>query len=245
MSVFTSGEANQATTETAQTSYLKTLVELKGDQWNDPEVIAKGKIDADNHIEQLKAQIKELEAKANQSGKLDEILAKIGQEAAKPPVANTQSSEGDTKRANTQPVLSEDQIQSLVEKTLTERERTQTVAQNINQVNKQLEDLFGTEAKKRVEDKAKELGMSLSRIQEIASESPTAFFTLIGEKPAEFKPSLNSTIRTDGLQQRSSDVRNNKYYQDLRRSNQHQFYSASVQKQMMEDRQRLGASFYN
>lgn len=245
MSVFSSGADNQDTTETTQTSYLETLVKLKGEQWSNPEVIAKGKIDADNHIEQLKAQIKELEGKAAQNGKLDEILAKIGQEAAKPPTANTQSSEGDTKRANTQPVLSDDQIQSLVEKTLTERERKQTVSQNLVQVNTQLEQLFGTEAKKQVEEKAKELGMSLERIQEIASESPTAFFTLIGEKPKEFKPSLNSTIRTDGLQQRSSDVRNNKYYQDLRRSNQHQFYSASVQKQMMEDRQRLGASFYN
>lgn len=245
MSVFAEGDNNQTTTETATTSYLKTLVELKGDKWSDPEVVAKGKIDADNYIQELETKIAELSKKADQTGKLDELLTKIGQEAAKPTNANAQSTEEGTKQTQTKTVISEDQIQSLVEKTLTERERTQTATQNIQQVDTQLEELFGTEAKKKVESRAKELGFSLTRLQEIASESPTAFFTLMGEKPKEYTPSLNGTVRTEGVTMQRVSERNNVYYQNLRKTNKHQFYTPEVQSQMMADRAKLGANFYN
>ena len=141
MPVFTEGENNQTTTEkaTEQVSYLKTLVELKGDKWEDPEVIAKGKIDADNYIEELEAKIADLSKKANQGDKIDELLTKIGQEAAKTTDAKSNSTDSGAKGADTKLGLSEDQIQSLVEKTLTERERNQTTTQNVQQVENQLE----------------------------------------------------------------------------------------------------------
>lgn len=248
MSVFTEGETNQNTGEnqtSEKVSYVKTLVDLKGDKWGDPEIIAKGKIDADNHIKELEAKLEALEKAANQGKKVEDILAKLEEKAAQPTSAKPQDNGGGTSQMKTTPELSEDQIQSLVEKTLTERERNQTVSQNLNQVNSQLDELYGTEAKKTVEDKAKTLGMSVQKLQEIAAESPTAFFTLIGEKAKETHQSFKGTIRTEGVITHERSERNNSYYQEMRKKNPRQFYSAQVQQQMMQDRVKSGANFYN
>lgn len=248
MSVFAEGENNQTPTETQtseQVSYLKTLVELKGDKWTDPEVIAKGKIDADNYIEELEAKVAELSKKANQGDKIEELLTKIGQEAAKTTDAKPNQTDSGTKGADTKLGLSEDQIQSLVEKTLTDRERTQTTTQNLQQVETQLEELFGTEAKVKVEDRAKALGLSIDRLKGLAAESPGAFFALMGEKPKEYRPQLNGSIRTESVGSQNSGERTNRFYQEMRKKQPRQFYSSTVQQQMMTDRSRLGDKFYN
>ena len=69
MSVFTESSPTtdtpqpelQATQETKPVeSYVTKLAEAKGDNWKDPEVLAKGKIEADSHIEQLERQLSEM-----------------------------------------------------------------------------------------------------------------------------------------------------------------------------------------
>lgn len=248
MSVFTEGETNQNTTEKTtgeQVSYLKTLVDLKGDKWTDPEVIAKGKIDADNYIEELEAKIAELSKKANQGDKIDELLTKIGQEAAKTTDAKPSLTDSGTEGVKTKLDLSEDQIQSLVEKTLTDRERNQTATQNIEQVNTQLDELYGTEAKAKVEERAKALGLSVDTLKDLAVKSPSAFFALIGAEPKEYRPQFNGSVRTESVTAQASGERTNRFYQDLRKKQPRQFYSSTVQQQMMTDRNRLGDKFYN
>jgi hypothetical protein len=52
----------QATPEATPTteSFVAKLVETRGENWSDPEMIAKGKIEADNHIAELERQIAEM-----------------------------------------------------------------------------------------------------------------------------------------------------------------------------------------
>ena len=48
----------QATESTQpQDSFVQKLVEAKGDNWKDPEVLAKGKIEADGYIKELEGQL--------------------------------------------------------------------------------------------------------------------------------------------------------------------------------------------
>jgi hypothetical protein len=106
-----------------------------------------------------------------------------------------------------------------------------------------LEGSFGTGAKAQIEKKAEELGMSVNRLRDIASESPNAFFALIGENKRPANPMVAGSVRTEGVAMQSSTDRNFDYYQNLRRENRNLYYSAKTQQQMFEDRERLGDKF--
>jgi hypothetical protein len=144
---------------------------------------------------------------------------------------------------NTQPQVSEESLKSLVEQTLTNREKESTVKQNLSQVDAELEKVYGTEAVSVIQKKATELGMSVQRMQEIAAESPTAFFALLGEQKKSFSPMVQGSIRTEGVNMQASTERTWSYYQALRRENKTLYFSPKVQQQLMADRQRLGTKF--
>jgi uncharacterized protein (UPF0335 family) len=247
--VFKTGADNQDTTNgTNDTpdnqSYVDRLVAAKGEQWADPEMIAKGKLESDAYIVELKRQLEEAEAKSTSAAKLEDLISKIEKKAAEPVTANSQSNDPDgAQDSNTKNSLSEDDLQSLVEKALTKREEKNTLQQNIEQVNSQLEEMFGTEAASIVQKKAQETGLSLERLQAIAGESPTAFFNIIGEKPKDFKPMTQGSVRTEGVNtQPKAGTRNWRYYQELRKSDPRTY--TTLQDQMLQDRQKMGDDFY-
>ena len=162
----------------------------------------------------------------------------------KPLESNTNTS-GTVTEGHTNLAVSENDLKSLVEKTLTEREQQATANQNISAVDSKLQDMYGTEASNVLLNKSKELGISLERMQNLASESPSAFFTLLGEKQESFKPMTQGSVRTDGVSMQSSSQRDWSYYQKFRRENRNEYYSPKVQQQLMEDKMRMGDKFGN
>ena len=106
-----------------------------------------------------------------------------------------------------------------------------------------MEKSYGTDASAKIQDKAKELGLTLERMQEIAAESPTAFFNLIGEPKKNFKPMVEGSVRTEGVNMQASNERDWSYYQNLRRDNRSLYYSPKIQRQLIEDKNRLGGKF--
>jgi hypothetical protein len=239
MSVFDGNQPGKegAETDDGNQSYVEALVKERGEQWKDPEVIAKGKREADKHIAELNKQLEELKTQSESGKKIEDLLAKM-EEATK----SKTTSESDTKTS-----VSEDDIQSLVEQTLTKRQQEERYKSNLEQVDSQLAEAFGDEAGSVVQKKAQELGMSMDKLKEIAAESPNAFLALVGEKPKEGQSMrTDSTIRTEGLNTDSSrGKRNNAYYQELRRKEPRTFNTAAIQNQMIEDRMKLGDAFYN
>jgi len=253
--VFTDGTATAQTEQNAektqqeatpQESYLQKLVEAKGENWKDPEVLAKGKLEADGYIKTLEEQLaqmrEDLKKKEYQAQVLEQLQNKAADStAAKNGVPNDN---GSAEAQNTTGNLSEEDLKSLVEKTLTQREKETSVKQNLSQVDKALDDMFGTEALSVVQKKAQELGMSIERMQDIAAESPNAFFALIGEKPKQpMNPMIQGSVRTEGVNMQASAERDWSYYQKLRRENKNLYYTPKIQQQLMEDKMRLGDKF--
>jgi len=241
-------QAGQQTTETTtpQESFVAKLVEAKGENWKDPEVLAKGKLEADNYIKELERQLKEMQEDMSKQDYAKSLLDQLQNKAADPITAKTampNNDTGGTTGGNTNPSLSEEDLKSLVEKTLTAREQENTVKQNLAIVDQELEKSYGTEARATIQKKAEELGISLQRMQEIASESPSAFFTLIGEPKKSFNPMVQGSVRTEGVNMQASTDRNWDYYQKLRRENRNLYYTPKVQRQLMEDKARLGDRF--
>lgn len=233
---------------TPQESYLQKLVEAKGDNWKDPEVLAKGKLEADNFIVELKNELERLKQEVNKQDYAKELLSQLQEKATStadvnPAVAQDNRS-GSQQDDNTMSSVSEETLKSLVEKTLTEREQQNTVKQNLDLVNQRMEETYGTDAPATVYKKAQELGMDVERLKALAAESPTAFFTLIGEEqPRSSQPIVQGSVRTEGVNMQRNDERNFQYYQNLRRQNKALYYSPKIQQQMMADRQRLGDKF--
>lgn len=251
MSVFDQAETKQQSDDTQQQtqedqtteSWVKKLVEERGEKWSDPEVIAKGKYESDKYIGDLERQLSEMreDLSKNEYAKtlLETLQGKAGDTASPKP----EEKQGSTAEANTTNDASD--LESLVEEAIRKREAQQTASQNLKQVDDTLQEAYGTEAASIVKQKASELGMSLERLQEIASESPTAFIRLIGEaKVSEKVATPKSSVNTQSDTFNKSGEKNWEYYQNLRRTNSKQYYSPKVQNQLMADRQRLGDRFY-
>lgn len=231
-----------------QSSFVAKLAEARGEKWKDPEVIAKGKLEADAYIETLESQLRQMREDIGKQDYTEKLLQQLQQKAPKSTdgntvAPNTNNVSGTNADGNTSQSVSEDDLKSLVEKTLTEREAQATVSQNLSVVEAHLKESYGTEANAVVKKKAEELGMSLSRMEELAKESPTAFFALLGDAKKPVKPMTHGSIRTEGVANKNTGERDWGYYQQLRRENKALYYSAQTQRQMYEDKKRMGDKF--
>ena len=228
-----------------QQSFLDKLVQAKGENWRDPETLAKGKLEADGYIKNLEDQLATMREDMKKQDYQSEILTQLQNKATETSAVNTEVPNNNTS-VNTQDttgVVNEEDLKSLVEKTLNQRELQAKVQTNLQFVDKELEGSFGTEAKAQIERKATELGMSVDRLRDIAAESPNAFFALIGENKRPTEPMVSGSVRTEGVSMQPSTERNFDYYQKLRRDNRNLYYSAKTQQQMFEDKSRLGDKF--
>lgn len=234
-----------------QDSFLQKLVETRGENWKDPEVLAKGKLEADAYIKNLEDQLAQMREDLNKQDYASQLLQQLeGKKATAPTndktlASNNNNNGGTNTGDNTSLAVSEDSLKSLVEKTLTEREQQATANQNLATVDATLQETYGTEAASVVKKKSEELGIGLERMQQLASESPSAFFALIGEQQKTFKPITQGSVRTEGLSNQSSSARDWSYYQKLRRENRNLYYSPKIQQQLMEDKIRMGDKFGN
>ena len=247
MNVFTQTTGNEETTE-GQTSFLDRLVKAKGDNWKDTEVLAKGKLEADAYIAQLEQQAKELREEVAKQDYAKQLLDQLQSKATDSTTVKTEEPKVDNNSGthtdgDTKPKVGEDDLKSLVSQTISALEQEKIVSKNVAFVSEELAKTYGTDATAFVQKKAQELGMSVARLEEIAKESPTAFFTLIGEPKKEIPSMVKTTVRTEAALQTNTSERNWEYYQRLRRENKNRYFSPEVQQQLLRDKQRLGKNF--
>lgn len=258
MSIFTEDGSNQEQAQTEQVtsneqtkeSFVERLVQAKGENWKDPETLAKGKLEADSYIQQLEEQNRQLREDLGKNDYASQVLDEIRGKAADTSTAKDSKADPNTAGVDeegTPPSLDEDTLKSLVEKTLLERETKKSIELNLKNVEDTLKGQYGDKLSQVLQNKAIELGLSLGRMEELASESPSAFLALFGENKQEtmFGSMLNSSINTEGVNMQSSTERNWSYYQNIRRENPNQYYTPKVQQQLMKDKMRLGDRFGN
>lgn len=234
----------QGTTE----DWLAKVVEAKGETFKDVQVLAKSKLEADRYIKELEEQAKALREEVTKQDYAAKLLEQLQNKAPNSTNGNSvapNQNNGSTTPSDTKPEMSEDILKALVEKTLTEKEAKATAEQNAAMVRNALVTKYGTEAKAYVEKKAQELGMPYSRLEALATESPNAFLTLIGEPKQDFKPLTQGSINTQSVSMQKSTTRDWAYYQNLRRTNKTEYFKPSTQQQMLRDKIAMGNQFGN
>jgi len=244
MSLFEEPQTTEGTNGQEE-SYLDQVVKTKGTNWSDPEVLAKGKLEADTYIQSLEGQLAELRTDMSKNDYAAQLIQELKGEAT---ATGDVSLALETNTASTDepatPVgQSEDDLKSLVEKALSDRDKSKITESNQKLVEEELTKKFGTDAQAKVSQRAKELGMELSRMQEIASESPNAFLSLMGEPVKDLGSMTNSSIRTESVTQQASSDRDWNYYQKLRKENRNLYYTPKMQQQILDDKERLGVKF--
>lgn len=227
-------KSSEVSNEDNTKSYIDQLVG-EGKKFKTVEDLARGKLEADRYIEELRE-------KTSQEEYSRKLLEKLQEQAAVAP-AKTEVQENKSVKGEDNTSPKPENIESQLNEVLDKREREAKVRANLETVSTQMEELFGTEAKAALEKRANELGVTPEYLKGIAADSPSAFFTLIGEKPKQAKnPVLESSKNT--LNFNSSDERDSKFYYDMWKKNPRQWANPATQKQMQEDKARLGTRFF-
>lgn len=237
-------EDKEETTE----SFLERIAKEKGEHWKDPEVLAKGKYEADQFIEQLKRQNAELLEDLKSNEKLDAILETLKSQKTSPAGRgdsdNDQGSSGSNTKSN---APSGDDVSALVKKLIAESEASRSKESNFKTVERQLAERFGDKANAVVKQAAADLDMTIDEVRALAETKPKAFMKLMGlDAPSKQTPGtmFNSGTRSEGTST-NGDRRDFAYYQKLRKESKSRYYTPTVQNQMMRDIQALGeAAFY-
>ena len=244
-SATTENNAPAGNTEGKTTSSFVEQLVGEGRKFKDVESLAKGKLEADRHIEEITKTLNELREEVSKQDYAKELLTKLQDKGTDTSTVNSATGANAGNSANGNTTQNASDIEALVEQLITKKEQSRTLEQNIAIANDAVVKQYGDKAAEVVKGKAAELGMSVERLKEIAAESPTAFLQLIGAKTQARTESVTtqSSIRTETFSNTTSE-RTFDYYQKMRKENKSLYYSPKVQRMLMDDRLRLGEKFY-
>jgi len=218
------------------------LAELVGPdkKFKDPEALARGKYEADRFIEIKNKQYDDLVSEygklldeSKQRAKLEEVISDLETKLA--------SSTTPIAKADPQPKDPID-IDSILDKKLSERERANKQQANYDTVRTKLKEQFGDNYAPVVRKRIEELGLSPEQFNQWAREAPTAVLNALGTNQPregfEAPPRSNRTFKPVTEQKRTWS-----YYQELKKNNPKVYYDKSIMNQMLQDAENLGAEF--
>lgn len=200
--------------------------------------LEKGKLEADAFIERLKSEKAELLAHAQAMEKLAKDL---------------QSGAGSGNAGGTPAAKPSDvDLSAVVNEVLEQRTAEQRRTENLNSAVSTLVGIHGStdEVRKVIAKKAGELGMTTEALKNMAAESPRAFLAVVGVADGQKPSATPSSTAGTGNASRApagagqSGVKNQTYYNNLRKELGAKFWDARVQNEMFKARQELGAKFY-
>lgn len=213
--------------DTTSTSVPVSELVGEGKKFKNIDDLAKGKLEADRYIQELKTQIEELSAKVN--GDVDR------EDYGKKVLEYLESRDAPKKE---EPVVEQPNIDEIIERKLQEKEALSVADRNIREVERSLKEAYGDKYQEAVKAKAKDLGMTIDQVNRLAAESPQLVInSFVGSKP---HAAPAPTVRTEALGL-SGDRKNFEYYNKLRREGG---LTLGLVKEMEEAAVRLGDDFY-
>jgi hypothetical protein len=226
-------------------NYLEEYVG-EGKKFKDAAALAKAKAEADAFIERLKNENKGLRGQLNQQVTLEAVLDKLNKakntDGEPPP--NNQS--GDNKPKE----VTEDDIEKLLDRRLTERERQTLAKSNETEATDALVAKFGSleQAKAQIRQKAAELELKPEELRAMAQTRPKAFLTLMGVGQTQrqsHNPPPRSTVNsvTEGFN--PTGERTKKYYDNLKKTDPKLYWTPKVQNEIHAQALRLRERFFD
>ena len=143
---------------------------------------------AQEHIKTLEAEMAELKAELSKRQTTQELLDEI--KSGVQPVEKTTQEVG----------LNQDNIMELVNQTLKQNEAKRTAQQNANSVASKFTEQYGSEAETAYNTLAKELNLTTSQLNDLATKSPNVVLRLAGfNSPTTNVSKTSSSVNTEAL----------------------------------------------
>lgn len=213
----------------------------EGKKYKDTQALAKSRIHADEHIARLEAELATEREKAKDGKSVAELLEAL--RAQDPPPNNGQPI---VNEAEPPASFKPEDIEKITLATLEKTENARKVAANKAAAIQKMDEVWGADAGKKLNETAKSLGLSIEYLDQVAQQSPSAFFQLTGLNANRTAPSgttvPTSTVRFGGD---ASQKRDAAFYRELRRSNPKLWYESKTQIQYQRDALAQGEEFFN
>jgi len=228
--------------DTDNTSQDDRLAEFVGDgkKYATAEAALASVPAAQEHISNLETELQTLRDEVSKGKTMEDVLQEIK-------VART------TETSTTIPVAPEvvdsAAIEGMVDSRFDQRVKVGAEQKNLNAVNSQMTERFGTKASDVVSSKANELNMTVDQLKDIARTSPNAFLSWFPDTAANVATTheqISSSVSDDAVDQNTAapTTGTNAWYRALRKSNPTTYYSQKMQIQMNQDAKTKGAEFY-
>lgn len=145
---------------------------------------------ANEHISRLEQEMKDLRAELEKRKTAEEIIERLEQQ-----------NKSNATETTPQPSVDLSQIESLINNTITQKERAKMAEQNINSVVSTLSKTFGEKAEEVFYSKAAEAGLTPAQINELAKSSPKAALKIAGvmDSQAPMPAKTTSSVNTETL----------------------------------------------
>ncbi len=225
------------------TSNPLELLVGEGKKFKTPEDLAKGKLESDRFIEQLKREQAELRQELNTRLSLEEFL---DQQKA---LSNTQVPEVPTQTTRTENVesLTKAEISAIVRDALTYEKTTASQAENMNYVRSELINSWGPDYTKKLAAQAADLGVDKEFLNNLAATKPKAFLKLVQAQAPQAVDTTSVTPPRSSVRvnTNTSGMKNETYYAKLRKSDPKTYFSPAVQAERHQMAQRLGTAFFD
>lgn len=167
----------------------------EGKKYKSAEDALKSVPHAQEHIRTLETELAQVKEELTKRRTAEELLDEI--KSGSQQENTTQQAELDT-----------DSLEQLVNQTLTKREQQATAKQNASSVANKFTEKFGDSAETSYQQIAKENGMTVQQLNNLAATSPNAVLRLAGldGKPATSVAKPTGTVNTQALQGNPSEL---------------------------------------
>lgn len=230
-------------------NYLEDLVG-DGKKFKDVEALAKGKAFSDATIDILTKKMDELRTdylklreENTAQAKLQEYIDRLEK---LPEARERVAMEPEAKDSKTDGLKMED-IESLFESKIEQREAATRERQNFDTVQNKLKERYGDNSSKFLTEQMQNLGLSREDINSMAKKQPNVLIKALGldQTPVaeNFRTPLQSSKRQDSFAPTAGQKRTWSHYQELKKNNPRLYHDPQTNIQMQKDYLELGAAF--
>lgn len=133
-------------------------------------------------------------------------------------------------------------IEDVVQKAINDREQANNRTRNLMAVKDKLTEVYGPDYSQRVKARAQELNITLDKLNQMAAETPSAFYALIGlEARRQSGDGAPPATQQNSAAFRPDTARKgNAYYTNLRKTNPAEYWTPRVQMEEYNELKRQG-----
>jgi len=226
------------------------FAELVGEnaKFKTPQDLARGKVESDLFIEQLKRENAEMRNDLTTRIKYEEFLDRV--ERAN--LSNADDNQESKEQTGQLSAMKPEELEQLLERKLRERDARTTATQNLAQVQDKLRKALGPNYAQRVKEQAQTLGVTTEFLNELAAAQPRAFYRMLGldehrvpgQDPTSMSPP-RSSVNAESLNF-GNKTKGKSYYDEIRKKDNNLYFSPKIQNEIFASIKEIGEEkFYS